>query len=106
VWPAEARAGSTGTLRVLLRQERDDLADVDVRIPLPPGVILAATTRGCMQLQGVLAIRQAVGRSGAVIEVPVRFGLGGRVTVPEAIARLTRSPSAPATAPARALVVR
>ena len=106
VWPAEARAGSTGVLRIMLRTESDAAHEVDVRIPLPPGVTLAAPTTGAQQLQGVLAIRQAVGRSGSVLEAPIRFGLAGKVTVPEAIARLTRRSSAPATAPARTLVVR
>ena len=106
VWPAEARAGSTDVLRVLLRQEGDLRGEVDVRIPLPPGVTLAAPTKGAAQLQGVLAIRQVVGTSGTVLEAPVRFGLAGKVTVPEAFARMTRRSSAPATAPARSLVVR
>ncbi len=131
VWPAEAKAGSTGTLRVMLRQDlveqtraeetvqdpkgikssvatmrTTDISEVDVRIPLPPGVTLAAPTPGVMQLQGVLAIREAVSHSGSTVEVPIRFGLAGKVTVPEAIARMTRRPIAPATAPSRSLVVR
>ncbi|MBX3219239.1 MAG: hypothetical protein KF795_01895 [Labilithrix sp.] len=106
VWPAEARAGSTQPLRVMLRQDGEVPSEVDVRVPLPPGVKLAAPTNGVRELQGVLAIRQSVARTGSVIEVPLRFGLGGRVTVPEASARLTRRTSAPATAPARTLVVR
>jgi hypothetical protein len=79
---------------------------IDVQIPLPPGVTLAATTRGTSQVQGVLAIREVVDSNGAVLEVPLRFGLAGKVTVPEATARVSRSSSGVATAPARALTVR
>jgi hypothetical protein len=106
VWPAEARAESTGVVRILLRHEETEPSEIDVRIPLPPGVRLAAATDGVMELQGALMLRKKVGRDGTVVEAPVRFGLGGTFTVPEASARLTRSPRAPATAPARALVVR
>ena len=41
-----------------------------------------------------------------MIEMPVRFGLAGKMTVPEATARIARSSSPCATAPARALAVR
>ena len=106
VWPATAAAGTTGTLRVLLRHGTRGGVAIDAQIPLPPGVTLAATTRGTSQVQGVLAIREIVEASGAVIEVPIRFGLAGKVTVPEATARISRSSSGIATAPARALAVR
>jgi hypothetical protein len=69
-------------------------------------VTLGAATKGAAQVQGVLTVRQAVDRSGAVIEIPVRFGLAGKMTVPEATARVARSSSAAATAPARTLTVR
>lgn len=106
VWPADATAGATGTLRVMLRHPLDEVLDVDARVPLPPGVTLGAATKGVAQVQGVLAMRQSVDRSGAVIEIPVRFGLAGKTTAPEATARIARSSSGIATAPARALVVR
>jgi len=54
----------------------------------------------------VLTLREQVDSSGAILEIPVRFGLAGKVTVPEATARVARSSSGNATAPARALVVR
>ena len=106
IWPADATAGTTGTLRVKLHHPLLGKIEVDTRIPLPPGVTLGAPTKGVGQVQGVLAIRDLVDSSGTIIEVPVRFGLASKVTVPEATARLTRSSSAAATAPARALVVR
>jgi hypothetical protein len=106
VWPAQALVGTTGTMRVLLRQEHAEPSEVDVRVPLPPGVTLAAPTKGMMQLQGVLAIRELVGPAGAMVEAPIRFGLAGTLTVPEATAHMTRSPTTPATAPARTLTIR
>jgi hypothetical protein len=106
VWPSEVKAGATGLLRLVIRHGGDELLDVDARIPLPPGVTLAAPTAGAAQLQGVLAVRRAVSGTGAVIEVPARFALSGTMTVPEANARLTRAPAAPAVAPARAISIR
>ena len=96
----------TALLRLVVRHGRDESLDVDVRVPLPPGVTLAAPTSGVAQLQGVLAVRQTVASTGAVIEIPVRFALSGSMTAPEANARLTHAPAAPAIAPARAIVVR
>ena len=105
IWPADAMAGSTGTLRVLLSHTLSGRAEVDAKIPLPPGVTLGAATKGATQVQGVLALRETVG-DRAVLEIPVRFGLAGKLTVPEATAHITRSSSPSATAPARALTVR
>ena len=106
VWPADAVAGGTGTLRLMLRHVLDGSIEIDTKVPLPPGVTLGAPTAGVAQVQGVLTVRQSIHRSGTVIELPVRFGLAGKVMVPEATARITRSSSAPATAPARHLTVR
>jgi hypothetical protein len=105
VWPADVHAGQTAFLRVVLRHGRDQTLDVDIRAPLPPGVTLAAPVEGVATIQGVLAIRRGVPSTGAVLEVPVRFALAGSMTAPEATARLTRAPAAPATAPARAIII-
>jgi hypothetical protein len=106
VWPADAAAGTTGTLRIMVRHDHEGARLIDTRIPLPPGVTLGAPTKGAAQVQGVLLVRDLVQPTGAVLEIPVRFGLAGKLTVPEATARVTRSPEAAATAPARPLVVR
>ena len=90
----------------MVRHALDGSIEIDTRVPLPPGVTLGAPTKGAAQVQGVLAVRQSVDRSGTVIEIPVRFGLAGKLIVPEATARLTRSSSAPTTAPSRALIIR
>ena len=107
VWPEKARAGSTGMLVVTLRHGfTTGVVTVDVQIPLPPGITLAATTSGASQVQGVLALRQQVSPDGLTTAIPLRFGLSGKVTVPEATARIARSASGVATAPARVLSVR
>lgn len=106
VWPANVRAGQTAPLRIVLQQDVDQASDVDVRVPLPPGVALAAPVIGASELQGALLARRRAGRDREVIEVPLRFGLAGKVTVPEATARPARSVLPAATAPARGLVVR
>jgi hypothetical protein len=106
VWPADAAAGGSGTLRLMVRHVLEGSIEIDTKVPLPPGVTLGAATAGVSQVQGVLTVRQSIHRSGSVIEIPVRFGLAGKVTIPEATARITRSSSAPATAPARFLLVR
>ena len=106
VWPADAVAGGSGTLRLILRHVLDGSIEIDTKVPLPPGVTLGASVAGVAQVQGVLTVRQSVHRSGSVIDIPMRFGLAGKVTVPEATARITRSTSGVATAPARHLTVR
>lgn len=105
-WPKDAVAGATGMLEVHLRHSLEGSVEVDARVPLPPGVTLGAPTKGATQLQGVLVVREPVDRGGSVMEIPVRFGLAGKVTVPEATARIARSSSAAATAPARPLAIR
>ena len=113
VWPADARAGKVGTLRLLLRQSLGRDATVDVRVPLPPGVTLAApvgeegmVTGTVRQIQGVLALRWPVDQAETVVELPVRFGLAGHLQTPEASARISRESYAPAWAPASAIEVR
>jgi hypothetical protein len=110
VWPSEARTGKTSVVRLMLRHALTRSVTIDARIPLPPGMSLAAPiakgTAAVVQLQGVLAVRWPVDTNDTVIEVPIRFGLGGRFTVPEATARIARDTYASAIAPARAFEVR
>jgi hypothetical protein len=103
-WP-EARAGRTGVLRVVVKGD-DHGSIVDVRLPLPPGVALAEKLPDVRQVQGVLAVRRAVeGPLPTVIEVPVRFGLGGGFTVPEGQVRYAFDAGPRGLVPARPLVV-
>ncbi len=88
-WPTTARAGRTGLLRVVVRNDSGHAGTVDVRIPLPPGVTLAEPVPNVRQVQGVLTIRRTLdgGRLPTVVEVPIRFFLAGTATVPEAQVR-------------------
>jgi hypothetical protein len=102
-WPADARAGRTGLLRVVVRDEATHAATVDVRLPLPPGVTLAEPLPNVRQVQGVLVIRRALagGPLPTVVEVPIRFLLAGAVTVPEGQARYAFDAAPRALVPAR-----
>ncbi len=107
VWPSDAQAGKTGTLRLVLSQSRAGSETVDTRVPLPPGVSLASSgTRGVHQMQGRLLVRWSTPSTGTFVDIPVRFGLRGRFTAPEISARLADETSGVATGPAQTLVVR
>jgi|GEM_PF-1471208 len=107
-WPADARAGMTSRVQVTVRQELGRPTTVDLRIPLPAGASLAALVEGIRQVQGMLSIRRQMDASTlpTVFEVPVRFALSGRFTVPEAEARLAFEEASRALIPSRPLVVR
>jgi hypothetical protein len=106
-WPAEPHAGKTGTLRFLVRHSLSRAITVDLRIPLPPGVSLAEPVHDVRQVQGALTVRRGVDASErpTAIEIPVRFGLGGRVTAPEVVARVAFEEGSRAVAPARSLTI-
>lgn len=106
-WPKQPRAGAVGKLLVSLGNKLDRGVAVDARIPLPPGVTLAAPVSGVRQVQGTLVVRidRPADRIAPHLEIPLRFALAGRVTVPEARARVALEELPRAVAPARALVV-
>jgi len=107
VWPAEARAGHLATLHVTMGNvsERPELAIA--RIPLPPGVTLAAPIAGVQQIRGAVVVsRQVAGSRDATIDVPMRFSLGGRATVREARIVAPHAPLPRGVAPSQILVVR
>ncbi|MBW2456973.1 MAG: hypothetical protein JRI68_20835, partial [Deltaproteobacteria bacterium] len=107
-WPSDATVGRPARLQVSLRHELGRPTTIDARIPLPPGVSLAAPTKGVRQVQGVLAIRRSFDSSAlpSVMQIPIRFALSGRVTAPEAQARLAFEEATRAVAPARPLHIR
>jgi len=107
-WPSRPTVGQPARLQVSLRHDLGYPATLDARIPLPPGVSLAAPTKGVRQVQGVLAIRRELDSSALpnVMQIPIRFELSGRVTAPEAQARLAFEQAARAVAPARRLDIR
>jgi hypothetical protein len=94
-------------LQVTLRHEVGRQVPVRVRIPLPPGAALAEKTADANQVQGAVYLRARLDSDALprVIEVPLRFALAGRVTMPEVTARITDDDIAPARAPARPLVI-
>jgi hypothetical protein len=107
-WPTDARAGAGGTVSVSLRHNRGRATLADLRLPLPPGVTLAAPVTDVRQVQGVLLVRRTMDASGLPVEIelPVRFGLAGQVTVPEARATVAHEEAGRAVAPARPLVIK
>jgi hypothetical protein len=106
-WPAEPHAGRTGTLRLPVRQSLSRAITVDLHIPLPPGVSLAEPVHDVRQVQGALSVRRGIEASErpTPIEIPVRFGLSGRVTAPEVVARLAFEEVPRAIAPALPLTL-
>ncbi|WP_438036380.1 alpha-2-macroglobulin family protein [Sorangium sp. So ce204] len=106
-WPKRPRAGTTGKLAVSLRHTLGRPVEVDVRIPLPPGVSLAAPLGGVRQVNGVLAVRASLeaSRLATLVEIPVRFALAGKVTAPEAQARVAQGELPRAVVPARPIVI-
>jgi hypothetical protein len=106
VWPT-ARPGDKAALRLSVRHDLRRQATVDIRLPLPPGVSLAAPVSGVRQLQGVLAVRRDVVSAAheGVLQIPLRFSLAGRFTVPEGSARLADEHAPRAIAPARPLTI-
>jgi hypothetical protein len=94
-------------LQVTIRHEIGRRVPVRVRIPLPPGAALAERMADTRQVQGAIYVRTELDGDTLprVIEVPLRFALAGRVTMPEATARVTDDDIAPARAPARPFVI-
>lgn len=106
-WPTDARAGRHGMVTAYARGPRDTSATIEVRIPLPPGASLAEPVEGVRQIQGVLFVRRNVAPRDAPLQIdlPVRFTIAGRVTVPEAQISVPRENIQRAVAPARPLVI-
>ena len=107
-WPENAKAGQKGVLRVSLAGRGSRSITADVRIPLPPGASLAEKTHEVRQINGQLVMRRALDPDGTetLFELPIRFGLSGRFTVPEARARSAFEESGRSIAPARPLLVK
>lgn len=79
-------AGSVGALTVAVRGGIGPSSTVDIRIPLPPGVLLAEPTADVRQLQGALYIRAGISSLGS-LSIPLRFTFAGKFTAREATAR-------------------
>jgi hypothetical protein len=104
-WPNDAKAGSTGVVHLAYRTSLGRNTGVWTRMPLPPGVELAAPVRNVALRQGVLHVRTNVGVE-ETIPLPVRFTLPGKVLVPEAETRVVSEEHPRTLTPARALAIR
>jgi hypothetical protein len=99
--------GTVASLQVTVRHELGRSVPITVRIPLPPGVALAERIEKIAQIQGAIYLRTELDGDALprVMTVPLRFGLAGKLTMPEATARITNDQVAPARSPARPLLV-
>ena len=106
-WPETPKSGTKDVLRVALTSLAGVAVNTDVRIPLPPGVSLAEGGGPARQIQGQLVLRTVLDALGTetVLELPIRFGLAGSFTVPDARARATYEEGPRVTAPSRPLRV-
>lgn len=107
-WPKDAKAGASAPLRLKLRHELGRSVTLDTRIPLPPGVHLAAAVPGAREMAGVLVVRTDLDASAlpSLVELPIRLDLAGKSMIPEARTRVAYEEVRPSLAPARPLVVR
>jgi hypothetical protein len=102
-WPEQPKVGVKQVLRIVVSSRASRALMTDVRIPLPPGVALAEGGTSARQIQGQLVVRTHLDADGtaSTLELPIRFGLAGRFTIPEARARadeegtLTIAPARP-----------
>jgi hypothetical protein len=69
--------------------------------------VLAEPVDGVHQVQGALYVSTQLDSDPLprVVEIPLRFGLPGTVTVPEAVGRIDDDELPPTRAPARPLVI-
>ena len=106
--PGAPVSESTSLLQVSVRHDLNRRAPVVVRVPLPPGAMLAAPAEGVRQVQGALYIRATLDADPLprVLAIPLRFALSGSVTLPEAVARIEDEELPTARAPARPLIIR
>jgi Alpha-2-macroglobulin family len=105
--PQSASKEGLGSMQVSLRHDLDRSVSIMVRIPLPPGAVLAEKIASMWQVQGVIYVRTSLDSDSLprVIPIPLRFTLSGTVTMPEATARVTDDEVPIARTPARPLTV-
>lgn len=103
-WP-EPRVRDAAPVRIIVSQTGSGKRLVDVRVPLPPGAHLAAAAADMREVQGQLLWRTVVGDTETFVEVPMRFDLACRATLPEATVT-DAGGGEPARAPARPFVVK
>ncbi len=106
-WPEKPKAGTKDVLHVSASTKTGRSLMADLRVPLPPGVALAEGLAFVRQIQGQLVVRVPLDPSGTDVslDLPIRFALAGRFTVPEARGRPAFEEGARVLAPARPLRV-
>jgi hypothetical protein len=94
-------------MQVSLRHDLDRSVSIMVRIPLPPGAVLAEKIANVWQVQGAIYARTSLDSDPLprVIPIPLRFTLSGTVALPEATAHVADDEIPPARAPARPLTI-
>ncbi len=89
-WPGSASTDGTSSLEVRVVSKSPGSQRLVARIPLPPGASLAEPVEGVKQVDGALLVQSSGGdTSGPSVPtiIPLRFALGGELTVPEATVR-------------------
>jgi len=105
-WPDDARAGHIATVHVTMSSVLNKSERAVARIPLPPGATMVAAMPGVIQVHGALLVTHDVSvGSSSVIDIPIRFSLGGRATVREAHIVTPRAPLSRGTAPAQTIQI-
>jgi hypothetical protein len=79
---ATLRRSDVGNL-ILALSSKDGPEPVEVKIPLPPGVVLAESTANVRQVQGALYVRETLHAAEKVLTIPLRFNLSGTFTARE-----------------------
>ncbi len=106
-WPTDAAVGKNLLLHVDLAETTWSHGPVRMRarIPLPPGVTMAAAVSGVRQIGGALVVQVDL-TSKLALDVPVRFGLSGTMSTrePQAWAPVLGAPRA--VGPAQTIVVK
>jgi hypothetical protein len=105
--PTAPAARSSADMHVTLVCDVGRRVPVVVRIPLPPGAMLAEKSEGLSQVQGAIYLRTSLESDSLprVLSIPLRFGMAGTVTMPEVTARITDDELPVARAPARPLTI-
>lgn len=105
--PRAPRAGATASLQISVHHDLGRRVPVVVRVPLPPGAVLAEPVEGVRQVQGALYVSTQLDSDPLprVVEIPLRFGLSGTVMFPEAVGRIDDDELPPTRAPARPLAI-
>ncbi len=106
-WPDDARTGHIASVHVTMSSVATQSVRAVARIPLPPGASMVAPMRDVTQVHGALLITHDVSLGeSSVVDVPLRFALGGRATVREARIVAPRAPLPRGIAPAQSITIK